>query len=167
VKREKYAGMNVYIFELTLGIHTALGLSAGELSTLIVDGLFILEDRGLLFPGVTEPEDRLRMAGMQPIGYQRSERVSAADGAYRQLSGNRRPPTGRKRELKDTLDEAVETLGAAMLHVRMLAAKMTAASDKCSEPGALKDADRASADALLTAAQAIIAAVEASAKPVL
>jgi hypothetical protein len=167
VKREKYPGTNEFIFELTLGINSVLGLSPGELSTLVVDGLFALEDQGLLFPGVTEPEDCLRMAGMQPIGYQRSERVPAADGAYRQLIANRRPPTGRKRELKDTLDEAVDALGAAMLRVRMLAAKMTSISDKCFDAGALKDADRASAAALLAAAEAITAAVESSTKPVL
>ena len=161
MKREKYPGTNEYIFELMLGINSALSFSSGELSTLVVNALFALEDQGLLFPGVTEPEDCLRMASMQPVGYRRSALDAPAARAGRRL------PTGRKRELKNRLDDVAEMLGAAALRQRMLMAKMSSLSDKCSDPGDLKDADRASADALLTAAEAIIAAVEASAKPVL
>jgi|SRR3984885_15155498 hypothetical protein len=60
-----------YIFDLTVGINSALTFSAGKISTLFVDALFALDEQGLLFPGVTVPEDRLRMAGMELIGYQR------------------------------------------------------------------------------------------------
>jgi len=161
VKREQYPGTNEYIFELMLGINSALSFSSGELSTLVVNALFALEDQGLLFPGVTEPEDCLRMASMQPVGYRRSALEAPAARAGRRL------PTGRKRELKNRLDDVAEMLGAAALRQRMLMAKMSSLSDKCSDPGELKDADLASAEALLTAAEAIIAAVEASAKPVL
>jgi hypothetical protein len=167
MEREKYPGTHEYIFELKLGINSVLGLSAGELSNLVLDGLFALEDQGLLFPGVTEPEDCLRMAGMEPLGYRRSASEGLGDGAYRQLLASLRPPTGRKRELKDRLDEACETLGAAILRQRMLMAKMHGLSDKTFNPGALKDADRAGAEALLAAAEAITAVVETSAKPVL
>ena len=161
MKREKYPGTNEYIFELMLGINSALGFSSGELSTLVVNALFALEEQGQLFPGITEPEDRLRMASMQPVGYRRSALDAPAARTGRRL------PSGRKRELKNRLDDVVETLGAAMLRGRMLMAKMSSLSDKCFDPGELKDADRASAEALLAAAEAIIAAVEASAKPVL
>ena len=102
MKREKYPGTNEYIFELMLGINSALGFSSGELSTLVVNALFALEDQGLLFPGVTEPEDCLRMASMQPVGYRRSALEAPAARAGRRL------PTGRKRELKNRLDDAVE-----------------------------------------------------------
>ena len=58
-------------------------------------------------------------------------------------------------------------LDAAVMRQRMLMAKMSSLSDKCSDPGELKDADRESAESLLAAAEAITVAVEASAKPVL
>ena len=72
MKREKYPGTNEYIFELMLGINSALRFSSGELSTLVVNALFALDEQGQLFPGITEPEDCLRMASMQPVGYRRS-----------------------------------------------------------------------------------------------
>lgn len=161
MKREKYPGTNEYIFELMLGINSALGFSSGELSTLVVNALFALEEQGQLFPGITEPEDSLRMASMQPVGYRRSALDAQAARTGRRL------PTRRKRELKNRLDDAVQMLDAAQLRQRMLMAKMSSLSDKCFDPGELQDADRASAEALLAAAEAIIAAVDASAKPVL
>ena len=161
MKREKYPGTNEYIFELMLGINSALRFSSGELSTLVVNALFALEEQGQLFPGITEPEDCLRMASMQPVGYRRSALDAPAARTGRRL------PTGRKRELKNRLDDVVEMLDAAVMRQRMLMAKMSSLSDKCSDPGELKDADRASAEALLAAAEAITVAVEASAKPVL
>ena len=56
-----------------------------EISTLFVDALFALDEQGVLFPGATVPEDRLRMAGMEPIGYQRSRRSPPLSGTYRSL----------------------------------------------------------------------------------
>ena len=63
-----------YIFELTLGINADLTLSAGELATLVLNGLFALEERNTLFTGITEPYDRLRLASMNATGFERSGR---------------------------------------------------------------------------------------------
>ena len=92
MKREQFPGTHQYVFELRLGINSALTFSAGEISTLVLDGLFALEEQGMLFPGVTEPEDRLRIAGMDAIGYQRSRRASPIGDAYnRAMSGPGQP----------------------------------------------------------------------------
>jgi hypothetical protein len=59
VKREKYPTKHRYVFELMVDIDSAVGLSAGELAALVVEGLFALDQQGVLFPGLTTPEHRL------------------------------------------------------------------------------------------------------------
>lgn len=127
-----------------------------------------MDEQGLLFPGVTEPEDRLRLASMQPIGYQRSQGAPVGVGdAYRALMADPGPLTKTKRELNERLDMAVRSLHAAILHQRMLMAKLFSLTDRCRHPAALTDDDRKTAEVLLAAAEAIIAAVKAALMPVL
>ncbi len=85
MKRDQFPDTHLYTFDLTVGINSVLTFSAGEISTLFVDALFALDEQGVLFPGATVPEDRLRMAGMEPIGYQRSRRSPPLSGTYRSL----------------------------------------------------------------------------------
>jgi hypothetical protein len=167
VKHPSFPGTREYVFELRLGINSVLTLSAGELSTLVLDGLFTLEEQDLLFPGVTQPEDRLRRASMEPSGYGRSAHAAPISGKYARWMASLRPATGRRRELKYRLDDAVEALSSAMVRQRMLMAKMTSLSDKCFDSPALTDADRESAEVHLAAAEAITEAVEAATKSVL
>ena len=44
MKRGEYPGTYPYVFEIKLGINSALTLSSGELSTFVLDGLFALEE---------------------------------------------------------------------------------------------------------------------------
>jgi hypothetical protein len=166
VKRPQFPDTHHYVFEMTVGIHSALAFSPGEISTLFVDRLFALDEEGKLFPGVTAPEDRLRLAGMEPIGYERSRQRGPGD-AYTTALAILDHPSKSKRELGERLDTAIETIDAAILRQRMLNAKLGGLRAKCHHPAALAGGDRKTADALLSAAEAIIAAVEAATKPVL
>ena len=50
VKRDQFPDTHLYTFDLTVGINSVLTFSAGEISTLIVDALFALDEQGVLFP---------------------------------------------------------------------------------------------------------------------
>jgi hypothetical protein len=167
MKRGQYPGTYQYAFEMRLGINSALTLSAGELSALVLDSLFALDEQGTLFPGVTEPEDRLRMASMDAIAYERLGRSVPYGDAYDRLIKSIGRAARGKRELKDKLDEAVAKLGATMLRQRILMAQMRGLSDRCMYTDALTEAERTRAATLIAATEAITAAVDASAKLVL
>ena len=153
-------------FEMRLGINSALTFSSGELSTFVLDGLFALDEQGTLFPGVTEPEDRLRMASMDAIAYERLGRSVPYGDTYDRLIKSIGRAARGKRELKEKLDEAVVKLGAMMLRQRILMAQMQGLSDRCMYTDALTDAERARAGTLIAATEAITAAVEASVNPI-
>jgi hypothetical protein len=165
MKRPSFPDTHHYVFELTLGINSVLTFSAGDISTLFVDGLFALDEKGLLFPGVTVPEDRLRIAGMQPIGYERSARGEPLGSAYRNLMMEKLPKW--RLQLRERLDETVGAMDYAVLRQRMLMAKLSGLTDRCLHAPILSDEDRKTAEALLAAAEAIIASVGAATKPVL
>jgi hypothetical protein len=167
VKRGEFPGTYQFAFEMRLGINSALTMSSGELSTFVLDALFALDEQGTLFPGVTEPEDRLRMASMDAIAYERLRRSVPYGDAYDRLIKSIGRAARGKRELKEKLDEAVVKLGATMLRQRILMAQMQGLSDRCMYTDALKDVERTRAGTLIAATDAITAAVEASAKPVL
>lgn len=157
-----------FLFEIEVGVSSALALSSGELAMLISDGLSALDDRGLLFPGVTTPDRGNRLLGVKigAIGYQRFGRTGPADEAYRRLFMGR----GRRRShrsLGERLDSRIVELSAGLINQRMLIARLTGLSDKCRHPTALSDADRTIGEALLTASDTIIQTVEDQLKPVL
>jgi hypothetical protein len=166
VKRGEFPGTYQYAFEMRLGINSALTLSAGELSALVLDGLFAMDEQGTLFPGVTEPEDRLRMASMDAIAYERLGRSVPFGDTYDRLIKSIGRAARGKRELKERLDEAVAKLGATILRQRILMAQMRGLSDRCLYTDALKDTERARAGTLIAATEAITAAVETSTKPI-
>jgi hypothetical protein len=165
MKRGEYPDTYQYVFEIKLGINSALTLSSGELSTFVLDDLFALEEQGMLFPGVTEPPDRLRMASMDAIGYERSGRSVPYGEAYDRLIKSIGRAARGKRELKEKLDEAEAKLGATMLRQRILMAQMRGLSDRCMYTDALTDAERTRAATLIAATETITAAVDASVIP--
>jgi hypothetical protein len=167
LKREQFPGTNLYVFELTLGINSALMFSAGALSTLVLDGLFALEEQDLLFPGVTEPEDRLRIASMDAIGYERSGRSSPIGDADRRLLADPRDLPKGQRDLKGRLDEALAKMEAVILRQHMLVAKMVGLGDGSLHPAGSSAGEQAKVEELIAAAEAIAAAVEVATKPVL
>jgi hypothetical protein len=165
MKRGEFPGTYQYAFEVRLGINSALTLSAGELSTLVLDGLFAMDEQGTLFPGVTEPEDRLRMASMDAIAYERLGRSVPYGDAYDRLIKTIGRAARGKRELKERLDDALAKLGATMLRQRILMAQMRGLSDRCMYTDALTDAERTRAATLIAATEAITVAVDASVIP--
>jgi hypothetical protein len=167
VKRGKYPDTHEYIFELTLEINRALTLSPGEVTTLVLDALFALDKQGSLFPGVTIPEKRLRTAGMEAIGYERSDDDAPADRVYKNLLSGSETPSKGEHGFAGRLWEAADAMIAAMLHQHMLVAKMHGLAEKHLYPAPITEAERASAEAFIAAAEAIRAAVEAAAKPIL
>jgi len=165
VKREKYIDTHEYTFELSLEINRALLFSSGEVTNLVLDALFALDKQGLLFPGVTTPEKRLLSAGMEATGYERS--AAPAGGVSTRLMNASETRSKGKHAFKDGLWEAVSRLDTAVLHQRMLMAKLHGLADKYPSSAFVSEADQALAKGLIAATEAIAAAVEASAKPVL
>jgi hypothetical protein len=104
---------------------------------------------------------------MEPMGYHRFGRRGTLQDTYGETTFSLDELPKATRELRDRLDVAVGSLDAAIPRQRMLMAKLSALTDRCHQPGALTQADRKAAEALLTAADAIIAAVEAALRPVL
>lgn len=144
--------------------NSLLSLSPGEISSLFVDGLFALDEQGLLFPGVTVPEYRLHIAGMEPIGY---ERTGPLEDARNSMVASPNDLPKDRRVLSRRLEAADNSLDAAILRQRMLSAKLGALRTRCHHLAEFTEQDRVSADALLAAAEAITTAVEAATKPVL
>jgi hypothetical protein len=165
VKREKYPTKHRYVFELMVDIDSAVGLSAGELAALVVEGLFALDQQGVLFPGLTTPEHRLITVCLCAIAYSSWGRAAPVDKAYRRIIKSQ--PIRDKRDFEYELESAFDGLSAVILRQRMLMAIIRGLANKCRHPTAFAEADGTRAFALIAAAEAIIAAVETSAKPVL
>jgi hypothetical protein len=151
-----------FVFEMSVGIHSALALSPGDVSELFVNALMSLDEENRLFPGVTVPEDRLRMASMDPVGYRRPAPSPAQSGM---LNPAKLPQD--RRELRVRLEEAMEALNATSARQRMLAAKLGASFDRIHYPAPLSEEDRQLAEALLTAAETITSSAEAALRSVL
>src|SRR5262249_26035546 len=86
VKPPKVPQFHRYAFELEMEINSILTFSAGELGALVGDGLFAMDDLGILFPGVKSPDvgDRLTSIRIGAVGYGRGFAAPTGD-AYRRL----------------------------------------------------------------------------------
>jgi hypothetical protein len=151
------------------GISSALTFSAGELCALVTDGLFALDELGILFPGVKSPDigNRLTSISMGAVGYRRGLAAPTGDAYRRLIFGPKRRTSKANRELKERLEDASVSLGEAMIYGRVLMAKLIGLTDKCSYPQAITDADRTIAEALLAAAEAMTLATDASVREAL
>jgi len=99
--RTSFPASQHFFFEMELAVSSALGLSSGELAMLLSDGLSALDDRGLLFPGITTPDrgDRLLGVKIGAIGYERFGRTGRSVRA-RHVQGEQagtRGGSGRER----------------------------------------------------------------------
>lgn len=160
-----FPATNRFAYELELEISSALTFSAGELGALALDGLFSLDGEGRLFPGITSPDAGNRLIGVQigAIGYERRGTAAPIGDRYRRLVLK---PRGRitkaTRDLGDRLEQAVDTVSEGLIHQRMLIAKLSGLADKCRHRGAVTDADRTIAEALLTSAETLERTIESS-----
>jgi hypothetical protein len=165
MKRPILLDSQQFLFELELEISSALGFSAGELCELVVDGLFTLDNEGRLFPGITTPntENRLKRVTMGATGYGQSDRYHPVHSTYRQSMHRGRRVT----KTVDRLEDAACILMMNLIPQRMLIAKLLGLTGVFRRPSSATDADQTRAEALLSAAEAVIEAVEASVKPCL
>lgn len=169
--RRRFLEGRRFKLDLEVEITSALSFSVGELGALIVDGLLYLEDEGLLFPGVTSPAagDRLIGASIYAAGYARSHDVDGWETTYRRLlagKGGSRSSKGHKL-VHVRLDETISVLAACFAEQRMLLAKLSASSERFKVPPTVTDADHATAEALMAAADAVLKTHEEAVKPVL
>jgi hypothetical protein len=149
---------------MLIGIDSAITLSSGEVGGFLVDGLFVLDREGVLFPGLVRPEHRLLEVMIGAIGYHRFGRTVPIGDAYRRLITEKEGRAARgKRSLKERLDDASAVIHAGLLTQQILMARLKGLSDRCLHPSAITDEDRQTAEALVTAADAIAAAVDAAA----
>jgi hypothetical protein len=167
VTRKKYPETHRYVFEMKLDIDSAVVFSAGELAAFVVDGLFALDRRAELFPGITNPENRLITVSLGAIGYRRWGRAAPVDKAYRRAMTTRWRPGREERTLKDDLETAREEIGELIMRQRMMMALMQGLENKCGYPTTLTDAEGVLGEALLDATQSIAQIVKAAAELVL
>jgi hypothetical protein len=159
-----------FSFELTVNITSSLSIAAGELSELLLDGIFALDEEGILFPGVTIPGngDRLVEASIRLAGYARPAELTDPGTAYRALmAGKGRRPSQANDELGERLRNAAAELHAGVLRQRMLIARLRALGGEIGGAGPVADMDPVVAEALITAANSVTAAVDAAIMPVL
>jgi hypothetical protein len=158
-----------FVFELELEISRAFGLLAGELATLLADGLIEMDHQGILFPGVTTPEagDRLLGVGIGAIGYGTRSRTGPVDVTPQQGEAAGGPVGKLNRDQEERLDGAQFDLQAVQGQLRMLMAKLRGMLDRSHHRTPLTAADQATAESLLAASAAVCAAVEEAVKPVL
>jgi hypothetical protein len=169
VAKQEFIKSHRYCFEMEMEVNSVLTFSAGELCALVGDGLFALDDLGILFPGVKNPDvgDRLTRIRIGATGYMRGLAAPTGD-AYRRLMFGPKPRASKtNRALKQRLEEASTDLGEAMIYARVLMAKLIGLTDKCSYPQAITDADQTIAEELLATVEALTAATETSVKPAL
>jgi hypothetical protein len=165
MKRPILPDSQQFLFELELEISSALGFSAGELCELVVDGLFVLDDEGRLLPGITTPnaENRLKRVTMGATGYGQSGRYHPVHNRYRRSMHRARRVT----KTVDRLEDAACIMMMNLIPQRMLIAMLLGLTGEFRGPSAATDADQTRAQALLSAAAAVIEAVESSVKPCL
>jgi hypothetical protein len=170
VKKPELLKSHSYCFEVEMEVNSALTFSAGELCALVTDGLFALDDMGLLFPGVQNPDvgDRLTSIRMGATGYMRGLAAPTEDAYRRLMFGPKLPRTSKaNRVLRERLEDARTDLSELMIYARVLMAKLLGMADKCDYLQAITDADRTIAEELLAAVKAITTTAETSIKPVL
>jgi hypothetical protein len=165
MKRPIVTDNQQFLFELELEISSALGFSAGELCELVIDGLFALDKKGRLFPGITTPnsENRLKRVTMGATGYGQSSRYHPVHNRYRRSMHRARRVT----KTVDRLENAACILMINLIPQRMLIAKLLGLTREFRGPSAATDAHQTRAEALLAGAEAVIEAVETSVMPCL
>ena len=152
----------VHEFRIALEVSAALDMPASELGSLLLDGIFALDEHGLLFPGVTWPpiEDRLLMGSVEVDRTARPAAMPATSAVYRHLMGKtprRTPPL--LADITDDLDHAVSEVEAASLVLRSFIGQLRgfAMAARSADP---TDLNREKAAATMEAANALVRHIE-------
>lgn len=154
-----------FSFELTVEITDTLCLTAGDMSELLLDGLLALDEEGILFPGVTVPGngDRLLDVGIKLVGYARPAGLGNGNDAYRALmAAPSRKADKESLEIGERLRGAAAQMHASVLRQRMLIARLRALGGDVGTPATADDVDRAVAEGLIAAAEAVTASADAA-----
>ena len=163
-------GSRYFNFELGITVTTALGLAAGELAELLVEGLLALDQQQALFPGVTKPGtgERLIKASVVPMGYARPDEASHLKEAFQDLMARKdRREAKQATYITDRLHFTAAGLHACVLRQRMLIAKLRGIEMDARKPGAIGLIDRDEAEVLIQAAIQLTTQVEELLAPVL
>ncbi len=170
---EPASGCVTYDLRVRLDITATLDIPIAEVGGLVIDGLFALDDQGLLFPGITIPDgpERLVNASVHVEGYSRPSVVPPVNKAFEKLMGRRRvvqPP--KESDLLEAVDNAVILLVAMQRQQRMFVAQMSsvAAAVRAEEGDAghsVKTAGRAKT--LLAAVGRLVECFDTEIRPVM
>jgi len=144
-----------FTFELEIEINPMLGLPDGEMASLILDGIFELDDRGVLFPGVTVPHagERLFAVSLKSIG---STRSAVPKPTFRPVAAASSEMTSDDAKMLSDLENTEHGLSDVMAQQRMLRAKLMALEELYRTGGPLTDEDRAAAQCALAAYKALV-----------
>lgn len=162
-----YPATHRFQYELDVEISAAFSISSGELGMMLADGLFALDEEGILFPGATVPETRLQKATIGAIGYSRWDRSPPLGRAYRHLLDREPAKADRDHPLFDLAERALAILGASSMKQRTLMSRLLAISDRCRHGNVLSDEERAAAVVVVSAALDIARDVNAKLEVVL
>ncbi len=151
-------------FDLTVEIAPGMAVSGGELAESITDGLMVLDNKGLLFPGLHPVGEKHWLLGtsIRCTGYSRSAETVAVDAAYARLMAPSRPHRTKARKLADELHEAQEEVGAAIVRLRALQGRLSGLAETL--VGSTSATPNASAAAARSVATAILNSIEAELK---
>ena len=149
-------------FDLTVEINSGVAMSGGELAEAISDGLMVLEERRLLFPGVRPTDGGNWLVGisMQCTGYDRPARLPGVGAAYTHLM---EPEWRRQHEkegpVSEQLRDMADDVGVAILKLRALQARLSGMAEIV---GSRQQGspDATSAAAIAEAAAVILAAID-------
>ena len=156
-----------FLYELEVEINSMLSISSGELALLLTDGLFALDEEGLLFPGATIPETRLQKATIGAIGYGRWDRSPPLSAVYRSLLDREPAETDPDRPLFVLAESALAALGGCAMRQKTLMGRLLAIGDRCRHGDTLSDEDRAAAMVVVGAALDLARDVNAKLEAVL
>lgn len=152
-----------YAFEVDLEINNALGVTPGELSAYLLDALFDMDMRGILFPGLIQPEaGQVVLSGrVAPVGYRRgldqgTYGESRRKPPLRSILGEQ--PTGSDQEnkaLRDQLETVWIPLSNLFMEQRLFQAKLFGMLDLLRSTDHVTDTDWQRARQLFKASQAL------------
>jgi hypothetical protein len=119
-----------FSFSVRIDINPHFGFTYAELMELLSDGLFAMDEAGLLFPGVSIPGDGQRLFGVRvgPLDQLASLRPPKADVSYEALLKRRRVSAADE-TLGSELYDAAMAIGIGLLRQRMLKARMMALNE--------------------------------------
>jgi hypothetical protein len=159
-----------FSFSVGIDINPHYGFTYAELMELLSDGLFAMDEAGLLFPGVSIPGEGERLFGVSvgPLDQLVSRRPPKADDSYEALLRRRRVSAADE-TLGSELYEAAMAVGVGLLRQRMLKARMMALIEAASTGSKTQPLAtmREDSRAALTAARRLITVTQEVLDPIL